>query len=272
MASNSVFQPVVEHGWRVGFANLIRKENRDWWGTLSWLRQAIIWTVILIGILAAVLLSPTENEAALLLAGGRAVMGLTVFFAVGGSALPIGTLIMGQGEMLDEKRLGTAAWILSKPVSRIAFILAKLVANAIGILLILVLLEGALAYGLIAAVTGRAFPLLPYLGALAVLYLNAMFYFTLALMLSAATNSRGAAIGIPLAALFGYQFIASIAPWTMEIMPWGLVNAGSGNLGNSVATAIALGRSFSATPIIATLVWCVLFVVFAIWKFNRDEF
>jgi ABC-2 type transport system permease protein len=268
MASNSVLQPVVEHGWRVGFANLLRKENRDWWGTRSWLVQAIIWTAILIGILAAVLFSPTENDPV----GVRAVTGLTVFFAVAGTALSIGALIMGQEEVLDEKRSGTAAWILSKPVSRIAFILAKVVANAIGILLILVLLEGALAYGLIAAVTGHAFPVLPYLGALALLYLNVMFYFTLALLFSAATNSRGAAIGIPMAILFSYQFIVGLAPWTLEIMPWGLTNPGGSALGLPLVVSVVLGQPVSLTPIIATLLWCVLFVANGVWKFNRDEF
>ena len=100
-----------------------------------------------------------------------------------------------------------------------------------------------------------------------------MFYFLLALMFSAASNSRGAAIGIPMAVLLGYQFIVGVAPWTLEIMPWGLTNAGSSSgPGNSVAVAMALGQSFSALPIIATLAWCVLFVVVAVWKFNRDEF
>jgi ABC-type transport system involved in multi-copper enzyme maturation permease subunit len=126
---------------------------------------------------------------------------------------------------------------------------------------------------LIAIVTGRAFPILPYLGALGVLYANVMFYFLLALMFSTVSNGRGAAIGIPMAILFGYQFIVSLAPWTLEIMPWGLTNAGTGGgAGNSVAMAMALGQSFSITPIIATLAWCVLFVVIAVWKFNRDEF
>jgi ABC-2 type transport system permease protein len=273
MASNSVLQPVTARGWRAGFNNLFRKENRDWWGTRAWLVQVIIWTAILIGILATVLFAPMENDASLLLIGGRAALGITVFFAVAGTALPIGAIIMGQEEVLDEKRSGTAAWILSKPVSRVAFILAKVTANAIGILLIMVLLEGALAYGLIAVVTGRAFPVLPYLGALGVLYVNVMFYFLLSLMFSAASNSRGAAVGIPMAVLFAYQFVAGIAPWTLEIMPWGLTNAGSGNASaSSIAVAMVLSRSFSITPIVATLVWCVLFVVIALWRFNRDEF
>lgn len=273
MSSNSAFQPVDEHGWRVGFVNLFRKENRDWWGTRSWLMQAIIWTAVLIGILATVLFAPMEGDASLLLAGGKSVLGLMIFFAVAGTALPIGAIIMGQEEVLDEKRLGTAAWILSKPVSRAAFILAKVTANAIGILIIMVLLEGALAYGLIAAVTGRTFSVLPYLGALGVLYVEVMFYFLLSLMFSAASNSRGAAIGIPMAILFGYQFFVGMAPWLLEVTPWGLTNAGSNSgMGDSVATALTLGRSFSALPIVATLLWCGLFVVIAVWKFNRDEF
>ena len=81
---------------------------------------------------------------------------MTVFFAVAGMALPIGAIIMGQEEVLDEKQSGTAAWILSKPVSRVAFILAKVTANAIGILIIMVLLEGALAYRLISDRHGAA--------------------------------------------------------------------------------------------------------------------
>jgi hypothetical protein len=39
-----------------------------------------------------------------------------------------------------------------------------------------------------------------------------------------------------------------------------------------LAAAVALGRSVSPTPIIATLLWCVLFIVLAVWRFNRDEF
>jgi ABC-2 type transport system permease protein len=269
MSSNSILQPVTARGWRAGFGNLFRKENRDWWGTRSWLVQAIIWTAILIGILATVLFAPMEDEPA----GGKAMLGLMVFFVMAGIALPIGAIIMGQEEVLDEKRSGTAAWILSKPVSRSAFILAKITANAIGILLIMVLLEGVLAYALIAAVTGKAFPVLSYLGALGVLYLEVMFYFLLSLMFSAASNSRGAAIGIPMAVLFGYQFIVGIAPWTLQVTPWGLTNAGSGNgVANSVATALAQGQAASVLPIIATLAWCLLFVVVAVWKFNRDEF
>jgi hypothetical protein len=64
-----------------------------------------------------------------------------------------------------------------------------------------------------------------------------------------------------------------MAPWTLEITPYGLTNPGSGGgIGNSVATMVALGRPVSVLPIIATIIWCALFVAIGVWKFNRDEF
>jgi hypothetical protein len=74
-------------------------------------------------------------------------------------------------------------------------------------------------------------------------------------MFSAASNSRGAAIGIPMAVLFSWQFIVGLAPWTLEIMPWGLTNAGtsSGTLGNGAGAS----QLFSLLLIIATRgAWC----------------
>jgi hypothetical protein len=77
-----------------------------------------------------------------------------------------------------------------------------------------------------------------------------------------------------MAVLFGYQFIVGLAPWTLEITPWGLTNPGSGSsgLGNAVAAMLALGRPVSPLPIIATVLWCALFIFIAVRQFNRDEF
>ena len=271
MASNRVFQMVNERGWRAGFSNLLRKESRDWWGTRRWLRQAIVWTLVLNGTLAAALFSPMKGADVMSLFISRATLGLTTFFAVAGVALGIGAAILGQGEVLDEKRSGTAAWILSKPVSRVAFILGKLVSNGIGILIIMILLQGAIAFVLVSS-TDASLSIGGFLAALAVPYLAVMFYFTLAFMLSAIAGGRGAAIGIPMAILFGYQFLLGIAPWLGEIMPGGLTTPLGTSLG-SVALSLAQGTAVASTmPIIATLLWCVLFVVIAVWRFNREEF
>ena len=58
MASTTVLQPVKERGWRRGFANLLRKENGEWWRTRRWWLQSLLWLLIINGILAVGLTFP----------------------------------------------------------------------------------------------------------------------------------------------------------------------------------------------------------------------
>ncbi|HEU5088799.1 MAG TPA: hypothetical protein VFT99_15195, partial [Roseiflexaceae bacterium] len=44
-------QAVNERGWRRGFANLLRNENRMWWGTRKWLVHLLLWLVVLNGLI-----------------------------------------------------------------------------------------------------------------------------------------------------------------------------------------------------------------------------
>ncbi len=278
MAANNAFQPVDEHGWRAGFANLFRKESRDWWGTRTWWTRILVWGLILNGLLAMVLFAAPPDAGQAAAQAGRIpeakdVSGLTLFFVIAGLALSIGTIILAQDEIIDEKKQGTAAWILSKPVSRTAFILSKLLANALSILIIMVLVQGALAFVQVSIARGSLLPIGPFLGALGLLFLNLMFYLTLVLMLGTLFTKRGGVLGIPMAILLGYQLIIGIAPSLGEIMPWALTMPLGQTAGSSLALALALGLPLpSVTPIIATAAWCVVFTVMAVWRFNRDEF
>jgi len=60
---------------------------------------------------------------------------LTVFLKIAGIATAIGVAVLAQDALIAEKHSGTAAWVLSKPVSLSAFILSKVIANAAGILI-----------------------------------------------------------------------------------------------------------------------------------------
>src|SRR5512135_286869 len=157
MAANSVFQPVNERGWRAGFANLLRKENREWWGTRRWLVRIAIWSILLNGLLVTVLFATPPSSAGELFES-KDITGLTLFFIMGGLALPIGVIIQAQDEIIEEKKLGTAAWILSKPVSRTAFILSKLIANALGTLIVMVVIQGVLAFTQLSIARGSLLP------------------------------------------------------------------------------------------------------------------
>src|SRR5215212_1877758 len=122
-------QAVHEPGWRRGFVNLLGNENRMWWGTRKWIVHLLLWLVMLNGLILLIGLTDgqeTNNPVPLY------ETLVQVLFQVGILATAIGVVTTAQGAIVREKQLGTAAWVLSKPVSRSAFILAKFIAYAVG--------------------------------------------------------------------------------------------------------------------------------------------
>jgi len=104
-----------------------------------------------------------------------------------------------------------------------------------------------------------------------IVFLSALFYLTLTLMLGTLFDGRGAVIAIPIAIVFGYQIFLGLAPWLADISPWGFL-FGAGSRVPPVAR-VALGQAGLPTiPVIATIGWCVLFTAIALWRFGREEF
>ena len=92
MSANLDLQKVNEWEGLRGFSNLFSKENGAWWGTRRWWINALLWTVLLVGLTAIMLFAPNEeaNEATvaeITQAGGLDAyilsIGLTVFFEFG---------------------------------------------------------------------------------------------------------------------------------------------------------------------------------------------
>ena len=272
MAQAQQLQRLNQKGWRVGFGNLLRKESSEWWGTRTWLVHAAIWLAILNGLLAAILWRvPAEasdlpaNAAAAIPGGGG------VFLGVGGLATAIGIIIVAQGAIMDEKKSGTLEWVLSKPVARPAVILAKLLANAFSAIVIMVVLQGAVAYVQF-ALKGTPPDALLYLGGLGLLALHILFYLTLTLTLGVLLKNRGAVLGLCIAFLFSYQFVGGLAPAIVPYMPWGLMLPASPEI-QGLAPMLATGQALpTLTPIYATVVWIIVMVGVAIWRFDKTEF
>ena len=256
MSANTAFQMVNEQGWRRGFANLLRHENAIWWRSRRWWVNVLIWLVLINGVLLATLSSPSMGN----------MEALATFAAVVGFFTGIGAIVTIQGAIIDEKKSGTAAWIASKPVSRSAFILAKLVANVVAMLVITLVIQGAVAYLQFAA-NGGAPALGPFVFGLALVGLHLLFYLALTLMLGTLFNERGAVIAIPLGILFGGQFLMGYLGSLSEFLPWYLV------MGPTLSSEAMLGQPLSTiTPIPATIVWIVVFIGIAIWRYQREEF
>jgi ABC-type transport system involved in multi-copper enzyme maturation permease subunit len=179
-----------------------------------------------------------------------------------------------QNTILDERKTGTGGWILSKPVSRTAFILSKLAANSIALLLLMVVVPGAVAFTQFSLKGGTMLPILPFVGGLAIMALHLLFYISLTLMLGTLVQGRGAVIGIPLLLILGYQLFMMLLPQLGYIMPWGLViplTEGSelGSLAGQTITGQPLSSPFT---LVAVAIWVILFVAVALWRFQREEF
>jgi ABC-2 type transport system permease protein len=277
MASNTEFQVISQQGWLGGFSNMFAKENYRWWRTRQWLVQTIVWLVVVNGILAVGLWSEPNLPPYLDEASRQAILdaipltALDTFINILGMATAIGAVILAQDAMLNEKNSGTAAWVISKPASRGAFVLSKVFSYSFGILVTMIIIQGVAAYLQFWLATGQALPLLEFAGAMGMAFLGLIFYFTLAIMLGSISNSRGLVIGIPILVNLGYQFLLMIGDWLGEIMPWNLVVP----LGDKPSLAMALFQGEplpTINPLIATVLWSLLFTVIALWRFSREEF
>jgi len=268
MASASNLQLLAERGWRRGFANLFRKENGEWWHTRRWWIQSLLWLLILNGILAVGLwVVPVMDPAE----AGDLAENLGIFTQLLAFFPMFAVIIITQGAIIGEKQSGTAAWILSAPVSRSGFILSKLIANAFGFLVTIIVFQGLVGYIQLSLSEGSLLPLGPYLINLGLLSLYLLFYLALTLMLGTFFNARGPvlgiAIGVAIASMIGVgQQLAGFLPWLVLVMPEALP---------ALVSALVRGESIPAVwpvPIIAISLYTVLFVALAIWRFNREEF
>ncbi len=255
MVGRRALAPVTARGWRSGLANLLRQEQRAWWGGWRWLWQPAIWLVLLDGMLALMLW--TDPEAAKAEGGivGQGIRGFMVFAAMAGA---IGVIVMAQNAIIGEKQSGTAAWILSKPVARPAFLLAKMIALGTGILATMLPLPGLVAYVELWVAGGAPLPVVPFLGSLGLLGLVLLCYLSVTLLLGTLVRSRTPVIAVPLVCLFAEQLTgAPVLP--LAVAP--------------VAGALARGQALpSLLPVATTLLLTVLFLAVAIWRFEREEF
>mgnify|MGYP001215854239 CR=1 FL=1 len=229
MIANSELQRAELRGWRTGLTNLLRRENRAWWRPRRLLVQALLWTVVVNGFVAFALFVVPLMAGVTGAAdpGGMDPLanGVQALFQIGTVALAAGAIVLVQDAILGERQLGVTEWLLSKPLSRSAYVLSKLLSHSLGILVVLVGLQGVIAYGLLSLASGEPFPLPPYLVGMAGLALHTLFYTALTLMMGVLTESRGQLLGVSLGALLGGLLIASLLGRFAMLTPWSLIGA-----------------------------------------------
>jgi ABC-2 type transport system permease protein len=197
---------------------------------------------------------------------------LVGFMTLFGGLFPtVAVVIILQGAIVGEKQNGVAAWVLSKPVSRTAYILGKLVPNAVSMPVAMLLIPMTVGYGLI-NVTGTRVMLPDFLAGFLIVALNMLFYVALTVMLGALFKKRGGVIGIALGVLFGQQYLLNAVPALATVAPWGLTLPLGDDFSSSVAGALMVGQAPpSWGPVIAALVMVVVFITVGVWRFRGVE-
>jgi ABC-type transport system involved in multi-copper enzyme maturation permease subunit len=254
-------------GWKMGLRNMLAKENFAWWHTRRWWIQILVAVLILNGSLA---LNLRDNLYMSIDAEAINFLMTSALF------VPIIVVVLAQDAILNERHSGTTAWVLSKPLQRPAFVLSKLIAYGLGFLVTWVLIPNLIFYFQLVA-AGRAGLSIPgFIGVIGLSFLNLLFYMTLALMLATLFNSRAPGLGISLLIAWSGPLLIlakpmeKYLPWLEDILPWKLMSSIDGA---PLAGYLALGAKLpTVLPIIATVLWCVLFVGVAIWRISREEF
>jgi ABC-2 type transport system permease protein len=247
--------PVTHVGWRMGFGNLLRKELQQWFGTRTWIRQAMMWSLILGGMTVLVISQSTEGPEENLVAA------ITLYSIMGSIFASIVIVILSSGAIIGERDRGTAEWVLSKPASRTSFVLAKLISGSISYAVSLALIPGCVVYLIINFGISPLSPVSFLLG-LGPMILWYMFIHFLCICLGTFFTHPGpvagpAAISIFLVNAFGISSIGAYTPWTLAFVSSDLMQG---------LPMIPL------TPVISTIVILIVLFGIAVWRFSTEEF
>ncbi len=261
LAARKGLRPVAERSWLGGFGNLLSKELGQWWGTRTWWVQAIIWVLLLNGVSTIVALS----ESGLAIEKLQEVV--QTFLPMLVATVGIGTIITVQGAVVGEKELGTAAWVMSKPTSRSAFILAKIIAYFVGFSICAILIPATIFYLEMPFLISTPLPWMHFLVGVSVAILNLLFYITLTVMLGALFSSRGPIAAIGIAMILTGLLLKSLIPLQVLLFtPWLLPD-----LSGALALRMPLPPGWFV-PILAVSGWIIVMTAIALWRFGREEF
>jgi ABC-2 type transport system permease protein len=250
-----------------GFGPLLAKELLEQWRTF---RLPVVTTICLLVGLSSPLLARFTPDILKAVAGDRIPIILpppTAADAVDQLAKNLGqfggliAVLLAMGAVATEKERGTAAMILSKPVSRAGFLLAKLV--AIGLTLgvaTAIASAGAWFYTL---VLFEPLPVAGVAAAAALQWLTLMAWATITFLGSTLTRSSLAAAGLGIVAFIVVGILGAL-PNLGRLLPTGL---------GAPARALALGQPGADVlgPVLSTVALICAVTLVAWLAFRRQE-
>lgn len=251
----------------IGLGTMLRKELLEQWRTRRMLVVAVVFTAIGIG---SPLLARYTPELVKALAGEQfqivmppptARDAIDQFLKNVGQAGVLTAILLAMGSVAIEKERGTAALLLTKPLSRGAFLLAKLL--AIGATLLVGLLLASIGGYAYTAILFESLPVAGWSAMAGLLLLGLLGYASLTFVGSALSRSSLAAAAIGIGAMIVLAVVSAL-PGIGPFTPGGL---------NEPGMALALGRDAGALigPVLVNLAGVVVLFGVAWLVFRRQE-
>ncbi len=170
-------------------------------------------------------------------------------------------ILVTMGSVAGEKDRGTAAFILTKPLGRGAFLGAKVA--AIGLLLLMATALAGVLCWIYTAVLFEPLPLAGYVAAIVLLWLSLAVFAAITFAASVVARSALVAGGIGLAAFLVTGFL-SIVPAVSPYLPTGLWNI-SEELATGHVPDVLVG------PVVVGLAIIAVALGLSWWTFRRQE-
>jgi ABC-2 type transport system permease protein len=246
----------VPSSWYRGFYAIYRKELAAWFGTHRWINQFIIWMALT---LTPAILVPTATN-------DRGASVLSLFLWSGSNMMSIGTVILTQGMIVEEKLTQTLLWIFSKPLSPAGFILGKFAAYAIFIGAIVIGAPAISAY-IYATMVGLPanISVFNYLVGVWMIYLLLLFVLALTILLGVLFDKIAAVTAIALSIFFSGAGLKSTSlRWIEPYTVWALQH-------NSYETMNGDFPNTSWFAMVSAIISIVLLLTIAIAWMKRSE-
>lgn len=192
---------------------------------------------------------------------------------------PLAAIGIAQNALLEERHNDTTAWVLSKPVSRPAFVVSKILGDAMGLIAIAVVLQGTILYLWLPRVDpdvglkimrpdlGR------YAAVLGVLSLAVLFFVALTICITTIVPWRGpaAAVGLMVWGVIWAAPTANFERFTMGGLVTGEFD--SPRRMKPIAEYLVFDTPLEPTSsIVWTLIAAVAFTVLGALVFRRQQF
>jgi ABC-2 type transport system permease protein len=246
--------------WYAGMKNMISRELYHERSRMYWIQQLLVWTLCTNGLVVLILGLPAGMIEGM---ESMYIVSLGIFYSILVLLISIFIPVLLQGTVIDEKVSGIAAWILSKPVSKKAYLLSKLIASILAIIVVSVVINGVVGYGVFSAF-GYTLYIPGFLMNLGLIATVVVYFASLTIMLGTLTTSRGKVLAAAVALGFGAQLVARYFPLVIFLIPYSLPVLGIGLVTGDVVQGLEW-------MLLSACVQIIMFTIIALFVFDRTE-